>query len=172
MQATCDELDVSIIAYNSLGQGLLTDNLTEEKFNSNKPAKMIGIGWADIIPLRLKLRQIANVHSNTKTTKDGGKTDEKKRVSMAQVALSWCRAKGTIPLVGCRSKQQAEDTLASLLLELSSEEVKSLDELALKRCTLDSPAWRRKLFVVLAGVVMTACRWLDFWGFGEDRIQH
>lgn len=41
MQSACDEYGVSIVAYNSLGQGLLTDTLTEEKFANNKPAKMM-----------------------------------------------------------------------------------------------------------------------------------
>ena len=162
MQRTCEELNVSIIAYNTLGQGLLTDNLTEEKFKGNIPAKMMHIGYADLLPLRTAMRKIADDHGDTvKGTK----------ASMAQVALSWARAKGVMPLVGCRSTKQAEDTLGSLSLDLSSEEVATLDALALTRCTLDSPPWRRKLFVVLAGVVMTACRWLDFFGVGSQRIK-
>lgn len=161
MQRTCDELGVAIIAYNVLGQGLLTDNLTKEKFAANKPARMMGIEWDRLVPLRAALREIADAHS--KIGEDGILSE--KRASMAQVALSWCRKHNAIPLVGCRSKQQAEDTLASLSLHLTSEEVIGLDALALKKCTLDSPPWRRKFFVALAGVVMTACRWLDYWGF-------
>ncbi|KAL7544270.1 hypothetical protein ACHAWF_007650 [Thalassiosira exigua] len=158
MQKTCDELGVAIIAYNSLGQGLLCDNLTREKFTHNKPAKMMDIQWGDLVPLRTALREIADAHS---TKKDG--TDEANaRVSMAQVALCWCRAHNTIPLVGCRSKKQAEDSLSSLTFDLTADEVSALDALALNRCTLDSPGWRRKLFVALAGVVMTACRWMDW----------
>ncbi|KAL9180536.1 hypothetical protein ACHAXT_010989 [Thalassiosira profunda] len=164
MQRTCEELNVSIIAYNTLGQGLLTDNLTEEKFKGNIPAKMMHIGYKDLLPLRTTMRKIADNHSDSDTAKGT-------KVSMAQVALSWARAKGVIPLVGCRSTKQAEDTLGSLSLDLSSEEVATLDALALTRCTLDSPRWRRKLFVVLAGVVMTACRWLDFFGVGSERIK-
>ena len=160
MQQTCDELGVSIIAYNSLGQGLLTDNLTREKFSGNKPSKMMHIGWDDLTPLRKALREIADAHSTAE-----------KRVSMAQVALGWCGAHKTIPLVGCRSKEQAEDTLASLSLELTTEEIHRLDALALQRCTLDSPAWRRRLFVVLAGVVMSACRWLDWWSASRKHLK-
>ena len=43
MQHTCDELNVSIISYNSLGQGLLTDGLTKQRFQVNKPAKMVRV---------------------------------------------------------------------------------------------------------------------------------
>mmetsp|Transcript_27293 Transcript_27293/g.43116 ORF Transcript_27293/g.43116 Transcript_27293/m.43116 type:complete len:132 (+) Transcript_27293:2-397(+) len=130
----------------------------------------MGINWVDLIPLRTALRDIADAHSGS-TAKVGDSSVEK-RVSMAQVALCWCRKHNTIPLVGCRSKQQAEDTLASLSLHLRSEEVAALDTLALKKCTLDSPPWRRKFFVALAGVVMVACRWLDELGFGVvERVE-
>jgi len=153
MQRSCDEYGVSIVAYNSLGQGLLTDTLTEEKFRNNKPAKMMHIQWNDLTLLRSALRRIADTRSEN--------------TSMAQVALNWCRAHNTIPLVGCRSKQQAIDTLSSLDWELTPEQVAELDSLALTRCTLDSPKWRRKLFVILAGVVMTLCRWMDILGWGR-----
>ena len=82
------------------------------------------------------------------------------------LALNWCRSHKVIPLVGCRSKSQATDTLASLDWQLKQEERELLDSLALTRCTLDSPVWRRKLFVALAGVVMTSCRLFDILGFG------
>ena len=159
MQKTCHELGVSLVAYNCLGQGLLTDDLNREKFGSNKPAKMMRIGWTDIVPLRSALRRIADAHS----TVENGST---KSVTMAQVSLNWCRAHNTIPLVGCRSVRHAKDILASLDWKLKPEEVAELDALALSRCTLDSPVWRRKLFVVLAGVIMTACRWMDLLGLG------
>ena len=157
MQSTCDEYGVSIIAYNALGQGLLTDSLTKDKFDSNKPAKMMHIEWTDLIPLRSALHRIAGIHSE--------KT--KSNISMAQVALNWCRSHNTIPLVGCRSQKQALDTLSSLNWKLTSKEVAELDELALSRCTLDSPKWRRKLFVALAGVIMTICRTMDALGWGR-----
>jgi aryl-alcohol dehydrogenase-like predicted oxidoreductase len=160
MQSTCNEYGVTIVAYNSLGQGLLTDTLTEERIAGNKPAMMMRIQWSDLVPLRSALQRIANAQSE--------KT--KKNISMAQVALNWCRAHNTIPLVGCRSKQQAADTLSALDWSLTCEQVEKLDSLALSRCTLDSPRWRRKLFVVLAGVVMTLCRWMDDLGWGRVDI--
>ena len=151
MQQCCDELGVSIIAYNSLGQGLLTDNMDEAKFSHNKPAHMMRIQWSDLKALREALRQIADKHN----------------ASMAQVALNWCRSHNVIPLVGCRSKEQAYDTLAALDWDLFSHERELLDSLALTRCTLDSPVWRRKLFVILAGVVMSTCRLFDLLGLGD-----
>ena len=44
-------------------------------------------------------------------------------VSMVQVALNWCRAKGTTPIPGLRSPQQAQDVAAALDWTLLPEEV-------------------------------------------------
>ena len=42
MWKTCQELDVKIVAFGTVGQGLLTDNLTDEKFAKIRLAKMTG----------------------------------------------------------------------------------------------------------------------------------
>jgi len=151
MKRTCDELHVTIIAYSPFGQGLLADNLTEEAFEVNKPAKMMRLKYDSLSSLRRVIKRIADDHGNK---------------SMAQVTINWCRAHGTIPLVGCRTVRQARDSLGALEWDLSKEEVKELDQLALSRSTLDSPKWRRGLFVGLASIVMTMCRIFDMFGFG------
>ena len=48
---------------------------------------------------------------------------------MAQVALAWLRhqAVPVIPIIGARKVSQLQDNLASLDLELSAEQLKSLD---------------------------------------------
>jgi aryl-alcohol dehydrogenase-like predicted oxidoreductase len=49
--------------------------------------------------------------------------------SMAQVALAWLRYRAVpvIPIIGARKVSQLQDNLASLDLELSAEQLKSLD---------------------------------------------
>jgi aryl-alcohol dehydrogenase-like predicted oxidoreductase len=49
--------------------------------------------------------------------------------SMAQVALAWLRYRTVpvIPIIGARKVAQLQDNLASLDLELSAEQLKSLD---------------------------------------------
>ena len=49
--------------------------------------------------------------------------------SMAQVALAWLRHQTVpvIPIIGARKVSQLQDHLASLDLELSAEQLKSLD---------------------------------------------
>lgn len=50
--------------------------------------------------------------------------------SMAQVALAWLRHRSipVIPILGARRVSQLQDNLTSLDLNLSAEQVKSLDE--------------------------------------------
>jgi aryl-alcohol dehydrogenase-like predicted oxidoreductase len=50
--------------------------------------------------------------------------------SMAQVALAWLRHQTVpvIPIIGARKVSQLQDNLASLDLELSAEQLKSVDE--------------------------------------------
>ena len=151
MDLTCKELGVAILAYSPIGQGLLADGLSTESFSSIKVARMLRLEYSEIHPLRMAISRIAKSH--------GGK-------SMAQVALNWCYAHGTVPLIGCRSLKQARDTLGSLGWDLSEEEVKELDKLALGRSTLDSLGWRRALFIILASLVMLVCRGMDWLGYG------
>ena len=49
---------------------------------------------------------------------------------MAQVALAWLRHRTVpvIPIIGARKVSQLQDNLGSLDLELSAEQLKSLDE--------------------------------------------
>mmetsp|Transcript_63780 Transcript_63780/g.152087 ORF Transcript_63780/g.152087 Transcript_63780/m.152087 type:complete len:347 (+) Transcript_63780:74-1114(+) len=149
MEATCKELGVTIVAYSPLGQGLLTDGLTPEILAKNRPARMTGLTFEKLLPLRSCMKQIADSHSKT----------------MGQVAVNWCVCKGTVPLVGCRSAAQAQDSVGGVLgWRLSAEEVKQLDRVALSRSTLESPRWRRAIFVGLASMVMMACRIADALG--------
>jgi aryl-alcohol dehydrogenase-like predicted oxidoreductase len=49
---------------------------------------------------------------------------------MAQVAIAWLRYRAVpvVPIIGARTLSQLADNLASLDLELSGEQLKSLDE--------------------------------------------
>ena len=46
MWKTCQELDVKIVAFGTVGQGMLTDHLTDEKFAKIRLAKMTGWKFA------------------------------------------------------------------------------------------------------------------------------
>jgi aryl-alcohol dehydrogenase-like predicted oxidoreductase len=59
--------------------------------------------------------------------------------SMAQVALAWLRHQTVpvVPIIGARTVSQLQDNLGSLDLELSAEQLKSLD--AASRIELEFP---------------------------------
>ncbi|GKY98708.1 hypothetical protein MPSEU_000827100 [Mayamaea pseudoterrestris] len=151
MHTVCRELNVKVIGFSPIGQGLLTDGLTPASMEKNKPAKMLRLKYDDLTILRTTVKELS----------------EKYEKSMAQVALNWCIQHDVIPLVGCRTVQQAQDSIGCLGWQLSREDVERLDRVALDRSTLESPAWRRMLFVTLFGLVMVTCRTLDWLGFGS-----
>lgn len=137
-EAACRELGVTIIAYSPIGQGLLTQDLTKEKFRTIRVAKMAGVGLQDLQPLRNEVSRLAELHGK----------------SMAQVCLNWTICHGAVPLVGCRSLAQARDSVGALNWRLSTEDVERLDAVALGMSTLAKPKWRRGLFVVFISLLM------------------
>lgn len=121
MHEACRELNVKVVGFSPIGQGLLTDH-GMESFDSNKPARMLRLKRGDLQALRSTLSDVAT---------QNGK-------SMAQVALNWCIQHDVIPLVGCRSPRQAADTVGCLGWKLSESDVDRLDRVALDRSTLAS----------------------------------
>lgn len=112
--AACRELNVTLIAYSPLAQGLLTGKYTPE----NPPPGVRGRRYAKVLarvqPLVALLREIGQAH---------GKTP-------AQVALNWTIAKGAVPIPGAKNARQAQDNAGALGWRLSAEEVARLDEAA------------------------------------------
>jgi len=140
----CQDLGITVIGYASIGQGLLTDQLTRERFEdgSIRAVRMTGCSWEELQPLRGKLEEIAQARGKT----------------MAQVAMNWVISKGHIPLVGCKKRRHAEESVGALDFRLTAAEVAALDALALPYSTLEKPRWRRQLFVVIISVLIAAYR--------------
>ncbi|MDW8316892.1 MAG: aldo/keto reductase [Anaerolineae bacterium] len=114
--AACRELNVTLIAYSPLAQGLLTGKYTPE----NPPPGVRGRRYAKALgrvqPLVAVLREIGQAY---------GKTP-------AQVALNWAIAKGTVPIPGAKNARQAQDNAGALGWQLTADEVARLDEAAQK----------------------------------------
>lgn len=112
----CHELDIAIIAYSPLAQGLLTG-----KYTSGNPPP--GIRGRQVSQRYLRQIQplIALLH------KVGAAHDGK---SPAQVALNWTICKGTIPIPGAKSAAQVQQNAGSLGWQLTSDEVAELDEMS------------------------------------------
>mgnify|MGYP003974910825 FL=1 len=109
----CKELDVKVIAYSPLGQGLLTGKYTPD----NPPPGFRG--------RRTNRKQLdALIAFNKLQTKigenHGGKTP-------SQVAVNWTIQKDTFPIPGVKNLRQTEENLGALGWDLTQDEVAELD---------------------------------------------
>eukprot|EP00601_Ochromonadales_sp_CCMP2298_P015626 CAMPEP_0173239448 /NCGR_PEP_ID=MMETSP1142-20121109/13218_1 /TAXON_ID=483371 /ORGANISM="non described non described, Strain CCMP2298" /LENGTH=373 /DNA_ID=CAMNT_0014170463 /DNA_START=158 /DNA_END=1275 /DNA_ORIENTATION=+ len=117
---TADELGVVTLAYSPLGQGILTGKYTMR----DVPPGPRGALVAAAVPRARQLNKAIQGVAEAKTGSLGFP------VSMAQVAINWCIAKGTVPIVGARTKEQAQDNCAALKWSLTQEEVIMLDAIS------------------------------------------
>jgi aryl-alcohol dehydrogenase-like predicted oxidoreductase len=108
----CRQLDVTVIAYSPLAQGLLTGKYTPQNPPPGLRGRRYGSALARIQPLTALLREIGSAH--------GDRTP-------AQVALNWAICKGTAPIPGAKNARQARDNAGALGWRLSADEVQALD---------------------------------------------
>ena len=111
----CDELGIKLIAYSPLALGLLTGKYSEQ---GPLPKGIRGLLFRQILPgMRSLLACLQDVaHSRNKT--------------MSQVAINWCICKGTIPIPGAKSVEQARENIGALGWQLDSNEIAELDRAA------------------------------------------
>ncbi|CAM9342752.1 unnamed protein product [Choristocarpus tenellus] len=111
-----DQLGVTKIAYSPLALGLLTGKYGMD----NIPSGPRGIIFRRVLPTMGPLLGVLRA-----VAIDRGKTT-------SQVALNWCICKGTVPVVGVKSLEQAKENLGALGWRLTSAEVEELDTAARK----------------------------------------
>jgi aryl-alcohol dehydrogenase-like predicted oxidoreductase len=112
--AAARELDVTILAYSPLAQGLLTGKYTA----SNPPTgarsmdkRFQAAGLQKLQPMLDKLNELGAKYSKTP----------------AQVALNWLMCQpGVIPIPGVKNRMQVEQNAGALGWELSADEVTDL----------------------------------------------
>ncbi|MBD0301514.1 MAG: aldo/keto reductase, partial [Tolypothrix sp. T3-bin4] len=111
----CDELGIKLIAYSPLALGLLTGKYSEQ---GPLPKGIRGLLFKQILPgmrsLLACLREVAQSRNKT----------------MSQVAINWCICKGTIPIPGAKSVEQARENIGALGWQLDASEVVELDRVA------------------------------------------
>jgi pyridoxine 4-dehydrogenase len=111
----CDELGIQLIAYSPLALGLLTGKYSEK---SSLPKGLRGWLFRQLLPgiqpLLNCLQEIATSRNKTSS----------------QVALNWCICKGTIPIPGAKSLEQAKENRGALGWRLSAGEMAGLDQAA------------------------------------------
>ena len=124
LRRLCRDRGIEVLAYSPLAFGVLTLPPGAEC----KPRTFLRRQLMNqLLPASRSLRSvIATIASN-------------RGVSMAQVALNWCRAQGTTPIPGLRTPEQAMDVAQALRWSLTPEEIKQLT-LARERCAVRTPS--------------------------------
>ncbi len=115
LKDVCDELGIQLIAYSPLALGLLTGKYTT---SSPLPSGLRGFLFKQMLPSLTPLLDCL-----IEVARDRQKT-------LAQVAINWCISKGTLPIPGAKSVEQARENIGALGWFLSSGEVAGLDNAA------------------------------------------
>ena len=111
-------LNLGVLAWSPLASGVLTGKYHGE--GKADGAQLSNEGMKEFLP---EQQRAARVISAVKSV------SEQTGRSMAQVALAWLRYREVpvTPIIGARKLSQLQDNLASLDLELSAEQLKSLE---------------------------------------------
>lgn len=104
------------LAYSPLALGALSGRYDEKRLPSGPRARLLRTTISSAAEAGL-LAELDNLAAATRT-------------DVATVAVAWCVAKGTVPLVGCRTPAHVETTANATKLRLSAGSVQALDEAA------------------------------------------
>lgn len=119
--AACRELEVTLIAYSPLAQGLLTGKYTPDNPPPGVRRLTSGSRLESLPPLVDLMHEIGAEHAEEGNAK-----------TPAQVALNWTMCQGTIPIPGAKNERQARDNAGAMGWRLTAAEVAALDEAAAK----------------------------------------
>jgi aryl-alcohol dehydrogenase-like predicted oxidoreductase len=114
------ELNITILAYSPLAQGLLTGKYTAENYSKPSGGRVINprfsrSGLEKLAPVIQQLQEIGARHDKTP----------------AQVSLNWLIAQGNvIPIPGAKNEQQARQNAGALGWTITPDEVAQLREVA------------------------------------------
>ena len=111
----CRELGIRLIAYSPLALGLLARSMADGPLPRGPRGALFRRLAPALVELQAEMARIA-------ASRDA---------SLAAVALNWCRAHGALPIPGLRRPEQVEQAAAALAWNLSEEERRRLDDLAL-----------------------------------------
>jgi len=114
-------LDIGVTAWSPLAGGLLTGKYNKDAPKSTAPATPrfeVAPGFSRISDRNLQIAEAVQ-----RTAREMG-------ASPAQVALSWTRAKNTLPILGGRKLSQIQDNLGCLKVTLSADQIRNLDEVS------------------------------------------
>jgi aryl-alcohol dehydrogenase-like predicted oxidoreductase len=119
--AVLAELGIGFVPYSPLGRGFLTGQLRdpsdfdEDDFRRHSP-RFQGENFTRNLALVDRVKQVA----------------DEKHCTPAQLALAWllCQGEHIVPIPGTRKRERLAENLAALDVQLSTDELARLDELA------------------------------------------
>ncbi len=120
----CDELDIKLIAYSPLALGLLTGKYSEQ---GPLPKGIRGLLFKQILSGMHRGKATSASKSLLECLREVAQFRNK---TMSQVAINWCICKGTIPIPGAKSVEQAKENLGALGWQLDAGEIAELDKAA------------------------------------------
>jgi aryl-alcohol dehydrogenase-like predicted oxidoreductase len=120
------ELDVALVAYSQLGRGFLTgqiknvDDLAADDYRRTMP-RFQGDNFGKNLQLVDHMTQLAR----------------QKGCTPAQLALSWVMSQGAdiFPIPGTRSQERLEENAGAISIELSDEELGTIDDIMPREAT-------------------------------------
>ncbi|MCU0568466.1 MAG: aldo/keto reductase [Oculatellaceae cyanobacterium Prado106] len=116
---TARELDITILAYSPLAQGLLTGKYTVENYQPPTGARQLDPrfsrnGLEKLSPLIRTLQEVGEQHQRTP----------------AQVALNWLIAQGNvIPIPGAKTAEQVKQNAGALGWGMTTEELEQISKM-------------------------------------------
>jgi pyridoxine 4-dehydrogenase len=114
LKDVCDELGIKLIAYSPLALGLLTGKYSE----NNYPKGIRGLVCKQLLPGMKPLLECM------------GEIATARYKTISQIAINWCISKGTIPIPGAKSLEQARENIGALGWILDGGEIAELDRIA------------------------------------------
>ena len=112
----CKDNDIIFFSYMVLEQGALSGKYdTEHPFpEGSDRANAYGESLAEIEELNKAIADIAENHD----------------AKVAQLPIAWAIVKGTLPIIGATKVHHVEDAADAINIELSDDEIKTMEELA------------------------------------------
>ncbi|MBQ2353695.1 MAG: aldo/keto reductase [Methanobrevibacter sp.] len=127
----CKENDIIFFSYMVLEQGALSG-----KYDTTHPfpegsdrANAYGESLAEIEELNKAIADIAENHD----------------AKVAQLPIAWAIAKGTLPIIGATKVHHVEDAADAINIELSDDEIKTMEELADKANVNTIRIWEKEM---------------------------
>ena len=127
----CKENDIIFFSYMVLEQGALSGKYdTAHPFpEGSDRANAYGGSLAEIEELNKAIAEIAENHN----------------AKVAQLPIAWAIAKGTLPIIGTTKVHHVEDAADAVNIELSDDEIKTMEELADKANVNTIRIWEKEM---------------------------